>query len=638
LEKKQNSFLNYLESDKFYDRIHSSIFSWCKNNKEILIEKVNGHDIRYIGEIYDVEMDYKNVTIDSKEGTSIDFDLAIEITVDLEGVSGKYYDRESYTSRTWVMVSCTGTLDKKLNDFQVNNVDDYSKLKVKKPLGGDFVPYIKKIEYDEYATEILEKYYFNYYPDAKKSAQPINVTLLAKNMGLSVITTSISHDKMIFGQIFFADTIVELYDDKTNEYRKRKVKKDTILVDDNATYLRSYGSKNMTIAHECVHAYYHRKAFLFAQMFSKGLKYIQCQIDGKMTNSDYNETTEWMEIQANALAPYILMPKSSFEPYARELFDRYGSFGKLSINVVNDVIDELANRYQVTIYAARKRLIDLGFDRAIGAFNWVDGHYVKPYTFKKGSLDHNETYTISYKDVYKKVISGDMLMESINSNYVFVDNHLVINHPNYVEKNSEGNLELSMYALTHMDECCVKFRYKSISGFSGGTSFGLLAYLSRDVSKEIEFDLEIASIPKKNHEQTIFLTKYKIHSESVLEIYQKISGLSFGQSIEYIMTFLDIRVNELVDDSGVNERTLRRYLKDDVKSPQLRKVVAIIRALNLPPKLTEVLIKQSGVSFRPGNSEDDALFNVLVYHRNSSVNDVNSFLQLLGFKPLVDED
>ena len=31
----------------------------------------------------------------------------------------------------------------------------------------------------------------------------------------------------------------------------------------------------------------------------------------------------------------------------------------------------------------RKGLIDLGFEEAIGSFNWVDGHYVRPYSFKR---------------------------------------------------------------------------------------------------------------------------------------------------------------------------------------------------------------------------------------------------------------
>src|SRR5690606_25826283 len=115
-------------------------------------------------------------------------------------------DRESYSSRFWVMVSCKGSLDKKLSDFQIIGVDEFNKSSPKKPLTGDLVPYITKQEYEHYANEILEKYYYPYYPEAKHSPEKINTDELANRMGLTVINTSISKNKSIFGQIFFADS------------------------------------------------------------------------------------------------------------------------------------------------------------------------------------------------------------------------------------------------------------------------------------------------------------------------------------------------------------------------------------------------------------------------------------------------
>lgn len=95
--------------------------------------------------------------------------------------------------------------------------------------------------------------------------------------------------------------------------------------------------------------------------------------------------------------------------------------------MINKIVDELARTYQVTVYAARKRLIDLGFELAVGAYNWVDGHFVRPYIFKQGSLATNETFTISYKDVYKKVLSNPKIaMNVLMNQYVFVENHLCI--------------------------------------------------------------------------------------------------------------------------------------------------------------------------------------------------------------------
>src|SRR5690606_3502562 len=177
--------------------------------------------------------------------------------------------------------------------------------------------------YEHYANEILEKYYYPYYPEAKHKPERINTDELAKRMGLSVINTSISKSKSIFGQIFFADSEVKLYDKVKNLNVIKRVRKNTILVDNDAAFLYSFGSRSMTIAHECVHSYYHRKAFLFAKMFNNNLNYIQCQVDGKMKNAKSNTTAHWMEIQATGIAPHILMPKESFESYAKILFKMY---------------------------------------------------------------------------------------------------------------------------------------------------------------------------------------------------------------------------------------------------------------------------------------------------------------------------
>jgi len=640
LEKAANSFLEYLETDRFYDKIYKSIFSWCTGNKDLLLEKITKYNISYIGHIEeDIELDYINVWIDSKENTKIEFDLAVEVSVDVEGVSGKHHDRDLYNTNIWVMVYCSGSLINRLNDFRILGIEEFNKSKPKKPLSGDFVPYIKKSEYDQYANEILEKYYFNHHPEARVKPIPVNVDELAINMGLSVCDTSISKNRSIFGQVYFADAEAKIYNTDTLAYEKRQIKKDTILVDSEAAYLRSYGSRNMTIAHECVHSYYHRHAFLFAQMFNENLHFIQCQVNGVMKNGESNTTADWMEIQANGLAPYILMPKESFEAYANSLFEHYNQFSRIGSNSINRIIDELAKTYEVTIYAARKRLIDLGYEQAIGAYNWVDGHYVRPYSFKKGSLANDETYTVSYKDVYNKVVTNPIIAMSVLMNdYVFVENHLCINHPNYIEKDQNGDLILSDYALVHMDECCVKFKYQTIRGFNEGSELGLICYLSRDTSKEIEFDLELSKLPEKKIDESLFKERYRIHTENVAEVAKAINDMTFGEIIDYLMKYLDIKLYELEIDSGVNERTIRRYTSGENKKPDKRTVVALLRALNLPPRICDIAVRQAGISFRNGDKEDNALLNAMMTLRNGSANDANRFMKLAGFEPLNKEE
>lgn len=635
---KNNTFLEYLERDRFYDKIHGSIFSWCTQNKELLLNKANGSNLNYIASIEDIELDFINVWIDSKEGTRIDFDLAVEVNAEVVGVAGKHYDRDSYTSVVWVNVYCTGSLEKKLNDFRIIGVEEFNKSKPKKPLSGDFVPYIKKSEYDDYAYDLLNRFYFTFHPEARTVPIAINMDELAARMGLKVINSSITKDRSVFGQIYFADAEVDLYDSTSGKIVRKLVNKNTILVDEEAAYLRSFGSRNMTIAHECVHSYYHRKAFQFAQMMNEDLHFIQCQVNGVMRTGAKNTVTEWMEIQANGLAPYILMPKSSVEPFVDSLFRQYDQQGISKIDYIENVIREVASNYGVTEYAARKRLIDLGFEEAIGALNWVDDHYVRPYFFKKGSLASNETFTINYKDIYKKAISGTLAIDVITNRYVFVENHFCINDLKYVAKDLFGDLKLTEYARLHMDECCVKFKYHTIHGFNEGSDFGLMCYLCRDCSKELEFDLEISSNPAKIVCDTNFDVRYRTHKENVEEVMVAIYNKPFKDILKYLMDYLKISIKEFEIDSGVNERTIRRYLNGENKDPNKRTVIAFLRTLNLPYKICEYALKQAGISFVSGNDEDDALISVLSGMRNASARQTNQFMCKLGFEPLTNED
>lgn len=229
-------------------------------------------------------------------------------------------------------------------------------------------------------------------------------------------------------------------------------------------------------------------------------------------------------------------------------------------------------------------------------------------------------------------------MNVLMNQYVFVENHLCINHPEYVEKDRNGDLILSNYALANMDECCVKFKYKTIRGFSAGSEYGLVCYLSRDTSKEIEYDLEIINNPSISVNDLKFEERYKVHKENVDEILKTIAYMPFGQILEYLMKYLDISIKELEIDSGLNERTIRRYLNGENKVPDKRTVIALLRTLNLPSKICDVAIKQAGISFKNGDDEDDALLNVLMTVRGGSARDANRFLQSIGFEPLTREE
>lgn len=635
MKNKTNNFLKFLQKGRFYNKIYDEVFSFFKNNKEFILNRLHDKVNRVI-EIQECELDFKNVWIDSKLDSKIEFDIAISVDLAVIASYGKNHDRDNYYANyIWVTVNCSGDVAKRLDDFEILGVEEFNKTKPKKPLSGDLVPVIRATEYSKYANDILEKYY----SEVLKFPMKVDVDKLAKRMSLTVINKSITEDGSLFGQIYFKDTVQRLYNKKTKSMKKYKVPANTILVDKNVAYLYSFGSRNMTVAHECIHYALHKKAFYFAQMIDDDLKYIQCQVNGRLDTSDSQSSTYWMELQANAIAPYILMPENQFKAKVEELYKSYGTFKERDIlDFIESIIIDLAEFYEVTVYAARKRMIDLGYEIAIGALNWVDDHYVRPYFFKKGSLASNETFTINYKDIYKKAISGTLAIDVITNRYVFVENHFCINDLKYVAKDLFGDLKLTEYARLHMDECCVKFKYHTIHGFNEGSDFGLMCYLCRDCSKELEFDLEISSNPAKIVCDTNFDVRYRTHKENVEEVMVAIYNKPFKDILKYLMDYLKISIKEFEIDSGVNERTIRRYLNGENKDPNKRTVIAFLRTLNLPYKICEYALKQAGISFVSGNDEDDALISVLSGMRNASARQTNQFMCKLGFESLTNED
>jgi hypothetical protein len=53
------------------------------------------------------------------------------------------------------------------------------------------------------------------------------------------------------------------------------------------------------------------------------------------------------------------------------------------VDIMEAVIDEVAAFFVVSRAAAKIRLVDLGFEEAIGTFTYIDGRYVRPHASRK---------------------------------------------------------------------------------------------------------------------------------------------------------------------------------------------------------------------------------------------------------------
>lgn len=443
------AFLQYL-GNHYFEMFFKKIKLFVAQNHDLIEEKFNGKRIGFIGveDLY-----FKKVWINDDKNDVISFDVLIYPELNATVKLG-YGDEDSQGLNNLLLL-CTGTvrISKDLECLKIDSVEEYSsKNPSNKQLDGNLVPYIQKSEYSSCAAEILRKYY----PSGLESPRFINIRTVAKNMGLKILNRRIDKNKTVFGQFYFFAGSGKFYDEKKDEYYTEWIPQNTIIVDSSANYLYSYGSENLTIAHECVHAYLHKKAFIFARLAQKDLKCITCNNSGD--NRYNNKTLQWVEFQANSIAPYLLTPDTTFKIKIDELFnERLNGENYDPLLDVQEIINDAASFFGITKQSVRKRMIDCGYEEAIGCFNWLDAGYIRPYLSKKGSLKKNETYSIRTNDFYHAMTSNPKILGGIYNGYlVFVENHVIVNHPKYLIDDN-GNFILTEYARRHLDECAVKF-------------------------------------------------------------------------------------------------------------------------------------------------------------------------------------
>jgi len=229
-------------------------------------------------------------------------------------------------------------------------------------LTDNMVPILQKNEFDNVAIKFLEKYY----PKCLETPMAIPIEEIATQiMGLQIRRMHLSEDLSILGQVFFSSGLAEIYKKDEDEYVFEQVEKGTMFVDPNVATERNIGSERNTIAHECVHWNIHR-TYHSVQIMAGGEQAVAFRCPKEPPSEKFNSKwtdEDWMEWQANGIAPKILMPKSTFIQYVstHTLFSKMKSGVEKGASLYQDLlIEDLADFFQVSKQSASIRLSELG--------------------------------------------------------------------------------------------------------------------------------------------------------------------------------------------------------------------------------------------------------------------------------------
>lgn len=616
------SFRDYV-SEHFYSEFQDAICGFIGED----VDRLDLHlsRVRTVGDWEISDLTVRSVSVSDLPGMKVQFDALIDTEFYIREADYHYDTDEE--AHQWFVVRCVGDLEQNLKNLRVIGTEVYDRRRDSSaPLSDSLVPIIYSKDMEIVAEDFLKRYY----PEALRTPMPVDPMELAKKMGLRVEVRQITEDFSVFGQIFFCDTVAEVYNSQSGTAEQMEVKGGTIVVDPQNFFMRNLGSVNNTITHECVHWDKHRKAFQLERLYNTSATQIRCQVTGGIKDRSARSATDWMEWQANTLAPKIQMPLIAFKIKAAEVVRKYRREFHTDelIDVLESAIDELATFYTVSRLAAKIRLIDAGYSEAIGVYEYVEGGYVKPHRFRKNAIQKNQTFSIGFKDALIESLVSPRLAEKVKSgSYLFIESHFCLNHPKYIRKTEFGDTELTRYARCHMDECCLVFDLEIKPEDSYGKQFFTECVLYRDAASNITFIPHYSNSNKENPDHTKMLQEY---NRDLLEV-MKTLPMNFSGALDKLIDWTGMKEEDLAEASKLSTHTIQRLRNNEPDNITLETVVQLCIGMQLPPQLSSRLIHASGKSFMM--TEQHLMYQFLLNScYTCTIDECNAHLDSQGLK------
>ena len=528
------------------------------------------------------------------------------------------------TYRRAMDISCTisGTFSNYFDDFRIYGLKIMKSIsRLKNDIFSEaLLPHLNKEQMELQAMRLIKKGYgYSYLVYGTHRISPVTI---ANALGIRIFFVRLSEDSSVRGVYVMNDTEVLIYDDKTKSSKYTKVKGKTILVEKN---LRGQEEVvRFTIMHELVHAYVQRFAFYLMAMSRRAFFEMRCPVRINDDQQFLDAFTEKLERQADMIAAYTLMPQESFKKKVSEI---QGSYGALRDSAcIREIVDKTAAHFGVSISAARRRMLELGFHEVQGVYHFVDGKYVPPFSFKNGSLQPHQTYCVSEEWAKKLLASNKKLLKMAAKGVIcFVENHFILNDPNYLT----ADKQLTPYGREHLHECALKFNlcYQEKNHIAHRSDSNIAF---RAVDSVLPMTMLYADDNMDIEEKARDLCK---RNTAVLELVKSMPE-DFGESLTQVVKWTHKTREQIANDCWISEKTIYRLCNNVTENPGIGVIVQLCIGMNLPFEVSMKLIERAG--YRPRNTlRDMTIMQMLILSYKYSIEDCNKLLIAQGLEPLV---
>lgn len=558
------------------------------------------------------------------------FDLKVKVeTIVFTAMRMPNGELESDEIAPSFIISMTAYLNDRNFEFSIDDIEvgDEILWDKKNAVSPYLVPYLYVEDMDTLAEEFLAEYY----PEALEKMIPIDPITIAERMGLKLKEARLTQSGSIFGQIFFEDGATTYYNPDTDNYEREYIDSGTILYDPEIFFMRSLGSVNNTIIHECLHWFLH-KPFMDLQNLYINQKNISCLVDESKKNVKEKSQYEWLEWQCSHLAPRILMPAKWVKSLIENLYDRYEYKNEQADKpaIVARVIQEIADYFNVSKLSVKIRMLDLGYQEAEGVLNYVDSKYLVNFDSENFIFRKGETFIISDAAalrLYEKNITLRKLIDE--RKLIYIENKICINLPKYIEGFGE-QISLTDYARARPEECCITIVQRKEKNRKVGMHYyhKTVLFSSAIINEMVYADADLDS----EHNKKI-LRQMADTIDTMDEVAEIIESLprTFHDTLAAHMKRKGCTVLKLVSEAHVYKQKITDMRNNPNARWNLEEVLAVCIGLHLHPEFIFDMLEKAKVDIKYNSKENIFYRGMIHQHYKASIEVWNEKLKERGY-------
>ena len=478
-------------------------------------------------------------------------------------------------------------------------------------LTDELCPVIPKDQMDSEVSRILTRYL----PEGLNDPAKLQGELLARRLGLKICYADLGNSGHHYGRLYFEAQDVAVFD-ADGMPAEITVMPRTILLD-----IRLQGQswsvtrkREDTIAHECLHYIEHACFFYFQQLHHESIAFLASDGPVKVY---HGETTplDRVERQTSQLTARLRMPRECTRQKILECLKKYQHLNQME--AMNRTIHDLSWTFNVSYETAKYRMVELGYPEARGVMNFIDGRYVDDYA----AGDDGRRFAVTLEQLEREYQRNPKLRQLAETDeYVYVGGYLVRFSPESVRLEN-GKYRLTSTAQMDISKYCIGFK-------------------ALPCRQHHDYDPDSFHRDHEAHPDDVCMDEHQ-GIDGILKLDQtyhrmvSTHTMSFADTLTGYMDLFKITIPELVEDTGISERTIKNY-RNGKGVPTLEYILSICVAMGLSPQTSRNLLKSAHITFDASEGQPYEAYSFIIDYMtvDYSVREVNEYLRKKEIPPL----